>query len=138
MQTFVPAAEPVRVCKLHLVQERIDEGEHAPSVADLATELGRLNHIIPNCNDRLGRDGKDVALQQAMLLQEKIPNRPSNQVTLDMMSYDWRRARTAHRARHVVRTNTRKHMEKELGISSEDKAAEAILIAAEEAEVFCD
>lgn len=52
-----------------------------------------------------------------------------------MMSYDWRRARTAHRARTVVRPNPRKHMEAELGITAEDKAAEAALIEAEKHEV---
>lgn len=63
-------------------QERIDSGEHSPEVADLITELGRLNHIQPSADNRLSRDAKDVALQQAMLLHEMIPNRDSNQVHL--------------------------------------------------------
>ena len=84
--------------------------------------------MAPPANDRLCRDASNVALQQAMLLHEKVPNNLANQVTFEMMSYDWRRARTAHRARHLVRTNTRKHMEKELGITDGDKVMHAQLV----------
>lgn len=111
-----------------LPQERVDKGEHSIAVADLTTELGRIYHVAPPADDRLCRDTSNVVLQQAMLLHEKVPNNLANQVTLEMMSYDWRRARTAHRARYVVRTNSRKHMEKELGITDEDKVIHAQLM----------